>query len=106
MDDALTRSGIEIGERVRIPDSLIPDDAKVEMEAKMAAGYPSAISCYSPTQATSLTMCIVCVFPVSAMPAQPRRCRLEKWSCWGWRAVSQTWPPRARALPPVLGTFR
>ncbi len=37
--DALVRSGIEIGERVRIPDELIPDDAKVEMEAKMAAGY-------------------------------------------------------------------
>jgi GTP cyclohydrolase II len=37
--DALVRSGIEIGERVRIPDELIPPDAKVEMEAKMAAGY-------------------------------------------------------------------
>jgi GTP cyclohydrolase II len=37
--DALTASGIEIGERVEIPDALIPDDAKVEMEAKMAAGY-------------------------------------------------------------------
>jgi GTP cyclohydrolase II len=37
--DALTSSGIEIGERVPIPDELIPDDAKVEMEAKKAAGY-------------------------------------------------------------------
>ena len=37
--DALTESGIEIGERVPIPDELIPDDAKVEMEAKKAAGY-------------------------------------------------------------------
>jgi hypothetical protein len=37
--DALTASGIEIGERVAIPDELIPDDAKVEMEAKKAAGY-------------------------------------------------------------------
>ena len=37
--DALTGSGIEIGERVPIPDELIPDDAKVEMEAKKAAGY-------------------------------------------------------------------
>src|SRR3954447_17044565 len=40
--DALTGSGIEIGERVPIPDELIPDDAKVEMEAKKAAGYFSA----------------------------------------------------------------
>jgi GTP cyclohydrolase II len=37
--DALVRSGIEIGERVQIPAELIPDDAKVEMEAKRAAGY-------------------------------------------------------------------
>jgi GTP cyclohydrolase II len=37
--DALAGSGIEIGERVPIPDELIPDDAKVEMEAKKAAGY-------------------------------------------------------------------
>lgn len=37
--DALVASGIEIGERVPIPDGLIPDDAKVEMEAKKAAGY-------------------------------------------------------------------
>lgn len=37
--DAVVRSGIEIGERVRIPDELIPPDARVEMDAKMAAGY-------------------------------------------------------------------
>jgi GTP cyclohydrolase II len=37
--DAIVGSGIEIGERVPIPDELIPDDAKVEMEAKKAAGY-------------------------------------------------------------------
>ena len=40
--DALVRSGIEIGERVRIPDALVPADARVEIEAKMAAGYYSA----------------------------------------------------------------
>jgi GTP cyclohydrolase II len=40
--DALVSSGIEIGERVAIPDELIPDDAKVEMEAKKAAGYFAA----------------------------------------------------------------
>ncbi len=37
--DAITSSGIEVGERVAIPDALIPADAKVEMEAKIAAGY-------------------------------------------------------------------
>jgi GTP cyclohydrolase II len=37
--DNITAGGIEIGERVEIPDELVPDDAKVEMEAKMAAGY-------------------------------------------------------------------
>jgi len=37
--DAIVRYGIEIKERVRIPDELVPDDAKVEMDAKVAAGY-------------------------------------------------------------------
>jgi GTP cyclohydrolase II len=37
--DALAGGGIEIGERVPIPDDLIPPDASVEMEAKKAAGY-------------------------------------------------------------------
>ncbi|MDO8419814.1 MAG: GTP cyclohydrolase II [Rubrivivax sp.] len=37
--DAITGSGIEVGERVKIPDALIPADARVEMEAKIAAGY-------------------------------------------------------------------
>ena len=37
--DAITGSGIEVGERVNIPDELIPADAQVEMMAKMAAGY-------------------------------------------------------------------
>ena len=37
--DAITGSGIEVGERVKIPDVLIPADARVEMEAKVAAGY-------------------------------------------------------------------
>jgi hypothetical protein len=33
------RSGIEIVERVPIPDDLVPPDARVEIEAKKAAGY-------------------------------------------------------------------
>jgi GTP cyclohydrolase II len=37
--DALVGQGISIGERVSIPDDMIPDDAQVEMDAKKAAGY-------------------------------------------------------------------
>ena len=37
--DAITGSGIEVVERVALPDALIPADARVEMEAKIAAGY-------------------------------------------------------------------
>jgi GTP cyclohydrolase II len=37
--DAITGSGIEVGERVNLPDDLIPDDARVEIDAKTAAGY-------------------------------------------------------------------
>jgi GTP cyclohydrolase II len=37
--DAITHSGIEVGERVKIPDDLVPADARVELEAKIAAGY-------------------------------------------------------------------
>jgi GTP cyclohydrolase II len=36
---AIVGAGIQVGERVRIPDELIPADARVEMDAKMAAGY-------------------------------------------------------------------
>ena len=36
---ALVEQGIEVVERVPIPDDLIPADAKVEMDAKKAAGY-------------------------------------------------------------------
>ena len=37
--DAITKSGISVGQRVSIPQELIPQDAMVEMEAKKAAGY-------------------------------------------------------------------
>lgn len=37
--DAITGSGIEVVERVNIPDDLIPADARVEIDAKTAAGY-------------------------------------------------------------------
>jgi GTP cyclohydrolase II len=37
--EAIVASGIEVGERVPIPDALVPADARVEMDAKLAAGY-------------------------------------------------------------------
>ena len=37
--DAIVGSAIEVGERVKLPDELIPADARVEMDAKKAAGY-------------------------------------------------------------------
>jgi GTP cyclohydrolase II len=37
--DAIVGSGIEVVNRISIPDELIPADAQVEMEAKKAAGY-------------------------------------------------------------------
>ena len=37
--EAITQAGIEIVERIAIPDELVPPDAKVEIEAKKAAGY-------------------------------------------------------------------
>jgi len=46
--DALTAQGIEVVERVPIPDELIPADASVEMDAKKAAGY---FSTYTPDAA-------------------------------------------------------
>ncbi len=43
--DAIVSAGITVGERVRIPPELVPADAQVEMDAKMAAGYftPDAV---------------------------------------------------------------
>ncbi len=40
--DAIVGSGIEVVNRLSIPDELIPADAQVEMEAKKAAGYFTA----------------------------------------------------------------
>jgi GTP cyclohydrolase II len=35
----IVASGIEVVERVEIPEGLIPSEARVEMAAKKAAGY-------------------------------------------------------------------
>jgi GTP cyclohydrolase II len=37
--EAIMAAGITVGERVPIPDALVPPDARVEMDAKLAAGY-------------------------------------------------------------------
>ena len=37
--DAIVNSGIDVERRVSIPEDLVPDDARVEIEAKKAAGY-------------------------------------------------------------------
>jgi len=37
--NAITRSGIEVVERISIPEDRIPPDARVEIDAKKAAGY-------------------------------------------------------------------
>jgi GTP cyclohydrolase II len=42
--DALTEQGIDIIERVAIPEHMVPADAYVEMAAKKAAGYFSPAS--------------------------------------------------------------
>ena len=40
--DAIVESGIVIKERVPIPEELIPEDSRVEIDAKIASGYFSA----------------------------------------------------------------
>lgn len=37
--NALVESGIEIGERIPIPPERVPEDAQVEIDAKVHAGY-------------------------------------------------------------------
>jgi hypothetical protein len=37
--DAITGAGIEVLERVPIPPELVPEDARVEIDAKVFAGY-------------------------------------------------------------------
>lgn len=47
--DAIVSSGIPIYKRYEIPEELIPPDSRVEIDAKIAAGY------YSTTQVTDLS---------------------------------------------------
>jgi len=50
---ALLAQGIEVKEQVAIPETLIPADARVEMNAKKAAGYYSEAPLAAPDVATS-----------------------------------------------------
>lgn len=40
--EAIINSGIKVLERVEIPDGLIPDDSRVEIQAKVFSGYKSS----------------------------------------------------------------
>jgi GTP cyclohydrolase II len=53
--EAITRSGIRIEKRVPIPEELIPEDAKVEMEAKKAAGYYTEGTVLAPDELAKIT---------------------------------------------------
>jgi GTP cyclohydrolase II len=50
--EAIVAAGIEVGERVPIPDALIPLDARVEMDAKLAAGYFTTRDVPAPSELT------------------------------------------------------
>jgi len=41
--DAIVEQGIPIHERVPIPDDMIPEDSRVEIDAKIHAGYCESI---------------------------------------------------------------
>jgi GTP cyclohydrolase II len=54
--DALVGQGVEVVERVALPDELVPADAHVEMAAKKAAGYFSPEPPPSPADTTGRSL--------------------------------------------------
>ena len=52
--DAITGSGIEVGERVKIPDELVPADAKVEIEARSPPAASPTAACPTATGSASV----------------------------------------------------
>jgi GTP cyclohydrolase II len=54
--DALVGQGVEVAERVALPDELVPADAHVEMAAKKAAGYFSPEPPPSPADTTGRSL--------------------------------------------------
>ncbi|MET0341447.1 MAG: GTP cyclohydrolase II [Polyangiales bacterium] len=53
--NAIAGSGITVGQRVKIPDGLVPADARVEIEAKIAAGYYTEGSVPPPDMLATVT---------------------------------------------------
>lgn len=51
--DAIVGQGIPIHERVPIPDEMIPEDSRVEIDAKIQAGY-----CKSPTHHPTIDVAV------------------------------------------------
>ena len=49
--DAIVEQGIPIHERVPIPEEMIPEDSKVEIDAKIHAGYCRSLCCSKPNRA-------------------------------------------------------
>lgn len=56
--DAIVEQGIPIHERVPIPDDLIPEDSRVEIDAKINAGYCTC-------SRSSFTLCCRYMLPVA-----------------------------------------
>jgi GTP cyclohydrolase II len=50
--EAIVGAGITVGERVPIPEALVPPDARVEMDAKLAAGYFTEGAAPDPSELT------------------------------------------------------
>ena len=91
--DALTAQGIAVGEQVAIPDDLIPADARVEMDAKKAAGY------YAPRRRrTCRTECS----PRAARSTSDR----EAPGSFAAREAQRPLAPRARPLRDAIGGIR
>lgn len=59
--DAIVEQGIPILERVPIPDEMIPEDSRVEIDAKIHAGY-----CELPSR---LRLCCMAALPTAAASA-------------------------------------
>ena len=53
--DAIVKSGIDVEQRVPIPEALVPPDAQIEIDAKIAAGYFSDGRMLEPRELTDPT---------------------------------------------------
>ena len=117
--DAMVEQGIEIVERVPIPAELVPPDARVEMEAKKAAGYyapDGAPTSRGPRSAPSAAPLEKHVMRLADGRSDAAAALLERREavreraarasthsacdgrgCTHWRSTSSGWPARGRA---------